>query len=85
MSGAQLCDINADCKNTAGSYECRCKEGFEGDGVEICAVSNECFVGEHNCDMNAKCIDKDYLYDCQCSAGYKGKRIKSNDNLSNSH
>ena len=27
-----VCDINANCKNTLGSYLCYCKEGFKGDG-----------------------------------------------------
>ena len=27
-----VCDINANCKNTLGSYLCSCKEGFKGDG-----------------------------------------------------
>ena len=27
-----VCDINANCKNTLGSYLCSCKEGFQGDG-----------------------------------------------------
>ena len=27
-----VCDINANCKNTLGSYLCSCKEGFNGDG-----------------------------------------------------
>ena len=27
-----VCDINANCKNTLGSYLCPCKEGFKGDG-----------------------------------------------------
>ena len=27
-----VCDINANCKNTLGSYLCSCREGFKGDG-----------------------------------------------------
>ena len=27
-----VCDVNADCKNTRGSYRCSCKTGFTGDG-----------------------------------------------------
>ena len=29
------CDINADCKNTIGSYECECRSGYRGNGI-IC-------------------------------------------------
>ena len=27
-----VCDQNANCSNTAGFYDCTCKEGFTGDG-----------------------------------------------------
>ena len=27
-----LCDPNADCINTFGSYNCLCRQGFEGNG-----------------------------------------------------
>ena len=26
------CDDKADCNNTIGSYKCKCKTGFHGDG-----------------------------------------------------
>ena len=26
------CDLNADCQNTFGSYQCSCHDGYEGDG-----------------------------------------------------
>ena len=27
-----VCDINANCSNTRGSFYCTCKEGYTGDG-----------------------------------------------------
>ncbi|CAH3152005.1 unnamed protein product, partial [Pocillopora meandrina] len=30
--GKHKCDSNAECTNTLGSYSCKCKEGFSGDG-----------------------------------------------------
>ena len=31
-TGVDLCDQNADCSNTEGSYKCICKTGYEGNG-----------------------------------------------------
>lgn len=28
------CHENAECINTIGSYTCRCKDGYEGDGIQ---------------------------------------------------
>nr|XP_058953726.1 adhesion G protein-coupled receptor E5-like [Pocillopora verrucosa] len=30
--GEHKCDSNAECRNNVGSYSCKCKEGFSGDG-----------------------------------------------------
>ena len=29
---SSICDKNADCSNSNGSYSCACKQGFTGDG-----------------------------------------------------
>ena len=31
------CDVNADCTNTTGSFTCKCKSGFKGDGTTCTA------------------------------------------------
>ncbi|CAH3151941.1 unnamed protein product, partial [Pocillopora meandrina] len=31
------CDSNAECRNNVGSYSCKCREGFSGDG-QTCSV-----------------------------------------------
>ena len=37
------CDANADCKNTEGSYSCRCREDYFGDG-KICSGKQFKFI-----------------------------------------
>ena len=35
-SDVDYCHTFADCTNTAGSYVCQCRDGYHGDGIEIC-------------------------------------------------
>ena len=39
------CHNDADCQNTIGSFECMCKDGFDGNGFE-CNDLNECTLGK---------------------------------------
>ena len=41
--GTDLCDSNADCTNTIGSYECTCTVGYSGNG--------------NTCGKNARVLD----------------------------
>ena len=47
------CDVNADCQNTVGSYDCSCKPGFTGNG-RICNGEQDTL---HNSDKinNTSC------------------------------
>ena len=59
------CDENANCLNTDGSYECRCRQGFFGDGMS-------CFKGScssSNCPKNQKCVSPTTV-DCECIDGF---------------
>ena len=34
--GLNDCDINSECNNTDGSYDCSCDPGYSGNGRECC-------------------------------------------------
>ena len=38
------CSVNADCSNVAGSYNCVCRAGYEGDG-------KTCHIGKYHTSM----------------------------------
>jgi hypothetical protein len=64
-----VCDINAACSNTVGSYSCACREGYEGDG-KTCTFIPQCsatMCGEACVDVQT---DKNNCGGCgvSCSA-----------------
>lgn len=42
--GDHQCDRNAECMNTEGSYECKCRNGYEGDGKQCTSMSFKYFT-----------------------------------------
>ncbi|XP_068704318.1 adhesion G protein-coupled receptor E2-like [Montipora foliosa] len=69
-SSENECHVNATCANTKGSYNCTCKEGYEGDGRN-CSDIDEC-LSENNCHVNATCKNIIGSYNCTCKKGYGG-------------
>lgn len=35
-TGEHNCNLNADCINSIGNFSCRCRVGYNGDGVNCC-------------------------------------------------
>ena len=45
-NGNHVCDVNARCTNTNGSYNCTCKEGFIGDGRSCSGILNTVLLSD---------------------------------------
>ena len=75
------CDLNAMCTNTEGSYVCRCKKNFEGDGRNctgktdiLTSLSPMLIVMSKFKSLWSKryVSEKHGLPRCVCSFGYQG-------------
>jgi len=70
-ASAGVCDVNADCQDTLGSYLCTCKVGYSGDG-KTCKDIDECSASAGVCDVNANCKNTLGSHVCSCKAGFTG-------------
>ncbi|XP_044179833.1 sushi, von Willebrand factor type A, EGF and pentraxin domain-containing protein 1-like [Acropora millepora] len=69
-----ICDANADCQNTDGSFICNCKAGYTGDGRSCFRANvNECKKRQTNlCNTYAFCNNTKGSYRCHCKQGFVG-------------
>ncbi|KAL9969258.1 hypothetical protein ACROYT_G021454 [Oculina patagonica] len=72
------CSQNAKCNNTEGSFNCSCKPGFSGDGIN-CADIDECAMKIDNCSQNAMCNNTEGSFNCSCKPGFSGDGINCAD------
>lgn len=74
QTGAHNCDVNAECHNYEGAFGCRCKAGYEGNGVTCKRKQSGC--SGVTCDLNAQCIENyvrdSLLFECVCNPGFSG-------------
>ena len=63
-TGPDKCDLNADCIDTEGSFECHCIDGWTGDGIN-CYDVDECNSANHTCTDDETCQN------------IEGKRLKT--------
>ena len=68
--GRNPCLSNTTCEDTDGSYNCKCKLGFTGNGT-YCKDINEC-ENKTTCNENAVCQNSLGSYTCMCKQGYTG-------------
>lgn len=61
-----------------GSYQCRCQDGFTGNGIS-CRDINECLTNNGGCDQNAQCINTEGSFKCVCDAGFRGDGYSCTD------
>ncbi|XP_027041641.1 uncharacterized protein LOC113669763 [Pocillopora damicornis] len=61
------CDVNAQCNNTLGSYNCTCLN------IDECAISS------HNCHGVAYCFNNPGSFSCECRKNYIGNGVLSCD------
>ncbi|XP_072042971.1 retinoschisin-like [Amphiura filiformis] len=69
VEGTDTCDINAECHDQDDGYECACKPGFMGNGLQ-CEDIDECTSSP--CMNDGTCEDGQFSYSCRCAPGYTG-------------
>jgi len=62
------CHGNANCINAQGSFACKCKDGFSGDGTTDCTDLDDCATGP--CDHGVCSDEGAHMYNCACETGW---------------
>ncbi|XP_065195321.1 fibrillin-3-like, partial [Sycon ciliatum] len=87
--GTHHCNTdNGVCQNTPGTFSCRCKAGFTGNGT-LCNPKDPCLRQGRTCDSRASCTPNPSTaatststastYSCICPTGYVGDGYTCDD------
>ncbi|XP_044741825.1 fibulin-2-like isoform X2 [Chrysoperla carnea] len=84
------CDSNQDCYNTRGSYDCRCKIGFQLNPITgACVDINECQANKIQCAPTQRCDNTIGSYRCTrvqgCGTGYTLNDANDDECALNTH
>ncbi|PNJ27748.1 LTBP2 isoform 5 [Pongo abelii] len=61
--------LGGECKNTVGSYQCLCPQGFQLANGTVCEDVNEC-MGEEHCAPHGECLNSHGSFFCLCAPGF---------------
>ena len=67
-TGSHNCHENSDCIDITFGFECSCKSGHSGDGVN-CEDIDEC--GNDPCPKNSSCVNTVGSFQCPCNDGFE--------------
>ena len=70
--GTHNCDVNANCTDTDGSFNCTCNQGYTGDGVNCTCVNGtvRLLIGEDDQnDLDPTTVDDSYFINDALSRG----------------
>ncbi|XP_065169457.1 fibrillin-2-like [Atheta coriaria] len=63
---------NGRCKNTVGTYSCKCNKGYDYDDNRIkCIDIDECSITTENVCGNGVCHNTPGDFECKCNEGYQ--------------
>uniref|UniRef100_A0A803TRF1 Fibrillin-2 n=1 Tax=Anolis carolinensis TaxID=28377 RepID=A0A803TRF1_ANOCA len=70
-NGDNLCQRNADCINSPGSYRCECAAGFKLSPNGACVDIDECSSFFGQVCRNGRCYNEIGSFKCLCNEGYE--------------
>ncbi|XP_008270273.3 latent-transforming growth factor beta-binding protein 2 [Oryctolagus cuniculus] len=66
---AQSICLGGECRNTEGSYQCLCPQGFQLANGTVCEDVDECREEEH-CAPHGECLNSPGSFFCLCAPGF---------------